>query len=155
MELCIYPFNSNNDERLLFRRWLAVTANGPAWCVPRIPATPINGSFPFVGVPQILPLPLQLAPLLASGIGVTTPHTEADRRSAAARPVGVRLTDCISTHISWPASVGSEPAASPHDCEPELSRRKRPITDLTCLGLDSPPKLVFVWCLLWFVVSSG
>lgn len=75
-----------------------------------------------------------------------TPHIDAERRSG--RTAGARKFDVPSSTDNWPASVGSEPAlVASYDPEPELSRRKRPITDLTGLGLDSPPFVCFVYVL--------
>lgn len=68
--------------------------------------------------------------------------------------IGVRIgTDCNSTFSNPAASIGSDPA-SPHDCDPELSRRNRPITDLTGLGLDSPPVHVHVVCVMCYVICG-
>lgn len=120
-----YPVTSSNEPRRLFRRWLAVTANGPVW-----PDIDSSNKAPVASVS------------LVSAIGAT--HIEAERRSG--RPTDVR----DNSTDNWPANVGSEPAS--YEPEPELSRLKRPITDLTGLGLDSPPMVLFV-C-LFFVLDK-
>jgi hypothetical protein len=58
---------------------------------------------------------------------IIPPAIDADRRSAAARPMGVGMPVIWMSGSSW------------GDADPELSRRKRPITDLACLGFVSPP----------------
>lgn len=130
-EAVTYPVTSSNEPRRLFRRWLAVTANGPIW-----PDVDSSSKAPVGSVSVV------------SAIGVTT-HIEPERRSG--RPLGVRDATEIgapNSTANWPARVGSEPASY----EPALSRRKRPITDLTGLGLDSPPMVLF--CCFVFVCET-
>lgn len=162
---------SNIEPRRPFLRWPAVIGNGLAKRLLALPplsddhlvspaAPPPPPSAPLNKAPNGSLLPASPPASLISEIGRTIlpEQIDADRRSmpkAGARPmIGVRIcTDCNST-LSSPASVGSDPA-SPQDCDPELSRRNRPITDLTGLGLDSPPVHVWVvwsFCVVWLDV---
>lgn len=68
---------------------------------------------------------------------IPAPHIEADRLLG-----GRSIAPIADDIISDAASVGSEPASVSARLplpEPELSLRKKPITDLGCLGLLIPP----------------
>lgn len=167
---------SNIEPLRPFLLWTAVIGNGLA---KRLLALPLLSDDHLASAEPLSPpappsAPLNKAPngslhsttphaSPTSDIGLTMlpEHTDEDRLSmpkTGARPtIGVRIgIDCNST-LNSPARCGSDPA-SPHDCDPELSRRNRPITDLTGLGLDSPP--IHVWFVLdffrvWYVIEAN